>query len=274
MLNIEFAQPGWRPDPIINYNVSSIAASRCHGFTYLMSMVISGRDPVTGQLNREAELEAFLATPESVAECKRITSTGWTALMIAVRNSRNDSTEKTVAMLLAHESSIDVVRKQQQGGWTTLMLAARHSRTDSTEQTVAMLLAHESSADVARMQDEKGWTALMLAIRFCHTDSTEKTVAMLLAHESSADVIRMKTKNNCTTMIIAIASNSSSIDYTIEMLCEYADEEQLTQLNRKRPDILSRCFTKLRQRIQERETLKQALQQGLSLPGATMLLYV
>lgn len=274
MLNIEFAQPGWHPDPSDSYQASPLVTSRCTGFTYLMSMVMSGHDIVTGRLTREVELKTFLAIPENTSECRRVNSNGCTALMLAVRNCHTDSTEETVASLLAHESSGEVARMTMNNdGWTALCIAVRYSRTVG-ERVVAMLLSHESSTDVARMSLTNGCTPLMLAAYSSRLDSTEQTVAMLLAHESVDDVIHMKDNAGSSALSYAIDARAASTDATADMLCERANVEELTELNKRRPDILIRCFTSLRQRLRERETLKSALQQGISLPGATVLLYI
>jgi ankyrin repeat protein len=59
-------------------------------------MVLSGRD-ANGQLFRQAELDTLLASPEGSVACRQVNSGGWTALMLAARNSRFDSTDATVA---------------------------------------------------------------------------------------------------------------------------------------------------------------------------------
>jgi ankyrin repeat protein len=121
MLNPEFAQPGWQPDVTLIYACSPW--SKTTGFTYLMSLVLSGRNH-QGCLSRQSELDAFLITPESSDACRQTNSIGMTALMLAAANSRADSTDATVAQLLAHESSSEVARMQNEDGETALILAA------------------------------------------------------------------------------------------------------------------------------------------------------
>ena len=61
--------------------------------------------------------------------------------MFAARNSKNNSSDETVRMLLEHESGKDVARMQAKDGSTALMLAARNSAT-STPSVVARLCPH------------------------------------------------------------------------------------------------------------------------------------
>ena len=275
MLNPIFAQPGWRPDGLAS-EYSCSATTKASGFTYLMSLVMSGRDAERpDRLARHAELETFLATPESVAECKRTNSEGWTPLMLAARNSRKDSSDEAVAMLLANESSREVARMQNKKGWTALMHSARNSGSDSTEETVAMLLAHESGPEVALIQESiHGYTTLMLASSSSDCGSTDETVAMLLKHESSALALLLRNKEGFSTLDVAAEFLECSTETTIDMLCAVADESTLDRFTKKSPQIASKCLFRLHTRMKERNTLSRALKEGLSLPGATALLYL
>jgi ankyrin repeat protein len=203
MLNPVFAQIGWKPDASATYACSHV--TNATGFTDLMVLVMSGRDSVRPhQLARKAELDALLASPESSGMCRQVNSVGWTALTMAVCNANLDSTDDTVAQLLAHESGGDVARMQTHHGWTSLMGAVRYSRYKSTETSFMQLLAHESSRDVTRMKTIFGQTALMVAARYACTDSTEDTFARLLEHESTSDVIHAQDTQGHTALTIAV----------------------------------------------------------------------
>jgi ankyrin repeat protein len=177
MLNPEFARVGWRPDPAVRYQcVPRYEAMQ--GFTYLMALVLSGRNSDhPHQLARQDELDVLLASPESGVACRQVNVAGMTALMMAACCAGTDSTEATVAQLLAHESSGEVAHMQSALGWTALMLAARYSGTCSTDATVAMLLAHESGRDTAHLTDFNGWTALMWAAKETSGSSSSEAVA-------------------------------------------------------------------------------------------------
>src|SRR6266566_1846404 len=87
LLNPEFAQPHFQPDPDKEYHNSKNTKSR--GFTYLMALVMSGS-------SRLEELNYYVTNVLSNLIANKQNTCGWTALMLASRNSRTDSTEKTV----------------------------------------------------------------------------------------------------------------------------------------------------------------------------------
>ena len=161
MLNPAFATSGFQPDPAVEYRCSVNTTST--GFNFLHALVLGGPD-------RLVELELFIKQHpvEFTRQAQQRNTQGWTALMLAARNSRADSTERTVDLLLPHSDA----KQQTKEGSTALMLAARYSRTTSTEHTVELLLPHSD----AKQQNKDGWTALMLAARNSRTTSTEHTV--------------------------------------------------------------------------------------------------
>ena len=61
-------------------------------------------------------------------------SQGWTALMLASRNSRTDSSENIVKLLLMHR--LVEVNLQNNNGSTSLMLACECSNEESSEETL------------------------------------------------------------------------------------------------------------------------------------------
>jgi ankyrin repeat protein len=305
MLNPAFAQVGWRPDPSTEFCCSSL--TRATEFTYLMVLVMSGRDAITGKLARQIELDALLSTPEATDACKQTNSQGWTALMLAARNSGQDSTDETVAQLLAQENSEQVARMQDNKNNTALMYAVRYSRTESTKTTVAQLLAHESSEQTTRMQYTDGWTLLMVAVICSNTSSTNATVSQVLMHESSKDMICIQNNHGCNALMIAVRNSTpatvaqmltleitrqvvsmkdsrgvtalkiAAVSATQEMvatICPYADADDVNTVSLLYPNAFHTYFCRLHQSAQERAILSNALRQGLSLVEATTLLYL
>jgi ankyrin repeat protein len=272
MLNPLFAQADWRPDPFAVYQCSPVTDAT--GFTYVMTLVMSGRDKLTGRLARQAELEAFLRTPEAAHACTQTNSKGWTALMLAVRNSRTDSTEVTVALLLAHESSGTAARMQEKHGYTALMLAARYSNMGSSEATVTMLLAHESARDTAPISLD-GATALRFAVLNAKKYSSEGTVAMLLDHESSSQALRMVNRIGESLLVEAARKASEvSTESTVAMLVPHVDAADFQNAVCLYPGGFRTYLLRLHEGAQERAILSTALRQGLSLAEATTLLYL
>jgi ankyrin repeat protein len=200
---------------------------------------------------------------------------GATALMYAAERSCLDSTEETVAQLLAHESSSQVMRLQDRHGYTALMLAVRYSASDSSDATVAQLLAHESSMEVAKMRSNRGITALMWAVTKARTDVT---IARLLAHESIADVLFQCCDRSKSALDIAQINGGRVSETTIELLvktmCRLGSASDLELLCVNHPKHTANYLLDLRQRTAERETTSTAFKAGLSLPTSIVLTYL
>jgi hypothetical protein len=271
MLNPEFAQPGWQPDAIATYACSQYTTAS--GFTYLMTLVLSGRNE-KGQLARQEEFDALLASPEkSHIACRQVNSEGWTVLMLAVRNSGTDSTEETVARLLAHESSGEVARMQENDGWTALMMSARYVDIGSTSATLTQLLIHESSGEVARMREKNGFTALIIAL----TDTDiQRAVEQLLAHESARDVLTFLCDEGRSVLDYAnrYKVSHATIVHLVKMTCELGSSKEVAALFLKFPTQAAAHYLHLRQRMSERDTVAEAFKAGLSLPTSTVLTYI
>ena len=139
-------------------------------------------------------------------------SDGWTALMIASRDSNSDSTENTVKMLIEAGADLNL---QHSDGSTALMIASRSSNTDSTENTVKMLI--EAGANL-NLQHSDGSTALMIASRYSNTDSTENTVKMLI--EAGADLNIQNKKGDSAIRVALYYSDCNSSINTIKILIE------------------------------------------------------
>ena len=138
---------------------------------------------------------------------------GWTALMLSARNSRTDSSEKTVKLLLEHGAKVNI---QKNDGWTALMLSAGNSRTHSSEETVKLLLEHGAKVNI---QDKNGTTALMISAIYSRTDSSEETVKLLLEHGTDVDI---QNKKGLTALMLAARnSKTDSSEKTVKLLLDH-----------------------------------------------------
>jgi len=142
-----------------------------------------------------------------------VNTAGWTALMIAVRNSHLHSTESTVELLIELSANINY---QTADGWTALMMAAKHSNCDSTERTVELLIG--AGADL-NLWTDMGKTALGIAAGLCRRTSTERTVKILL--ESGADPNVMINDNKTALVYASTLTNISSSNLVVQMLIDY-----------------------------------------------------
>ena len=129
---------------------------------------------------------------------------GQTALMIAISNSYNNSTEETVKILIESKANLNL---QNKNGSTALMLASNNSNKDSTEGTVKILIESRANIDLRNID---GYTAIMLASE----NSTGETVKMLIENKANLDL-------QCTDGWTAIMLASRySIEETVKMLIE------------------------------------------------------
>lgn len=167
-------------------------------FTPLMLAVLTGSD-----------IKPFLKSDINAKN-----SSGWTALMIACRNSCTWSSLGTVRMLLDAGADVNI---QHNNRWTALMMAARYTNKGSSEETVKMLL--EAGADM-NVEEKDGWTALMLATRYSNNDSSEKVVKMLLDTGAS---INIQNNMGITALMMAAQNskqNEDSSEKTVKILLE------------------------------------------------------
>jgi ankyrin repeat protein len=194
--------------------------------------------------------------------------------MLAACNARANSTDATVAQLLAHESASDVARMQDCEGWTALMFAAGHASNCSTDTAVSLLLAHESATDVAHIQNNLSQTALMITASHAGGTSSHATLAQLLAHESAADVIHLRQFSNGWTALKWAASKGHST--VVDILCShsYTQSDDIEHVLRDHPAAFYPYIRRLRESARERAVLSRALCQGFSLVEATTLLYL
>jgi len=135
---------------------------------------------------------------------------GWTALMLAARNSRTDSQDSTVQLLLHAGAKIDL---QEPDGWSAIMMAARSSRVDSQDSTIQLLLQAGAKID---LQTPDGWSAIMMAARYSRTDSQDSTIQLLLQAGAKID---LQNQVGCSALMIAAhCSCTDSQDSTVQLL--------------------------------------------------------
>jgi len=148
-------------DDIPDRNKQYFCSSRIQssGTTLLMKWVLlTAKNP--NLLNRIRKyIELF---PK---ELNKQNDLGWTALIIAARNSGVHSTDSTVELLLEFGANPDI---QIKDGCTALMLAAQNSKFDSTIRTVKLLI--DANCDM-NIVDTNGFSALMLVAND-HTDGS------------------------------------------------------------------------------------------------------
>ena len=135
---------------------------------------------------------------------------GWTALMIACRNSNSTSSLETVKVLIEEGSDLNL---QNNYGLTALMLACYNSNKNSSLETVKTLIKAGSDLN---LQNKNGFSALMLASRYSNTESSLKTVEALIKAGSDLD---LQNKNGWTALMMAsrYSNNDSSLE-TVEAL--------------------------------------------------------
>ena len=183
-------------------------------FTHLHKCVMkTGKYPFLNQY-----IDIYLSLNPQVIDEQN--EEGWTALMLSARNSRTDSSEETVKLLLEYGANVDI---QEKDGWTALIMAARYSRTDSSEKTVKIILEYGANVDI---QDEYGRTALIMAACFSRKGSSEKTVKLLLKHGANVDI---QEKDGCTALMMAVRfSRTNSTEETVKMLLKHGANIHLT----------------------------------------------
>jgi ankyrin repeat protein len=157
MLNPEFAQPNFQPDPAAPYKVNSVATAT--RFNYLQALVMSGAERI------EAELAPFIRDhyEEAKKQAQHKTSDGRTALIMAVRQPAS------VSMLIP----ISDARAKNHEGYTALMFAAALS-FDVGYKVVQLLLP---VSDVNAVSVAFGRTALHESIAHGTVETAEVLIA-------------------------------------------------------------------------------------------------
>jgi len=164
---------------------------------------------------------------------------GCTALLLASIYSKNKSTERTVKLLIDAGANVNL---QCNGGLSALHLASRNSRTKSTEGTIKLLI--DAGANV-NLQDNYGQSALHLASKYSGTKSTEETVKLLV--DTGANV---NLQNNNGWSALHFASRyleTKSTEETLVILVLNGANINLKNNNNKTPiDLLPNGFEKIK----------------------------
>ena len=183
---------------------------------------------------------------------------GWTALMMACRNSNTYSNNEIVKLLLENGADINL---KENDGLTALMVTCRYSNTDSNIETVKLLL--ENGAD-PNLKNNGGMTALMCSCVNTNTDSNIETVQLLLlygADPNLKDIFRntalmfscrysntysntetiklLLNQNNIDTNIVTIDTKSNAL----MLLCQYnSNQHEIAKILKSKTDLNHRNF--------------------------------
>ena len=188
------------PDPNKEYSCSEYLVSA--GFTYLMKIVLL--------TNKHPELIKEISKYKNIIN--NTNKEGWTALMLASRNSgtSNVSSIETVKELI--KEGADINTKGGRDNWFTLMLACKNSGTSSSVETVRELI--KAGADVNLVGDD-GWTCLMSASRYSNITSNIETVRDLIKAKANISM-----KNGCGWTAFMLACRNSGTTSNVETVKE------------------------------------------------------
>src|SRR5271166_4467869 len=140
--------------PDLNKEYQCSRYTNSTGFTLLMKLVMRARKK--GVMDY---LKSYISTLTKEELDKKNTH-GWTALMLAARNSNEYSNVDVLQMLLKNGANPNL---QSNNGFTALMRASINSNTDSNIETVKILLENGANPN---LQDNDGFTALMFASNY------------------------------------------------------------------------------------------------------------
>lgn len=151
--------------------------TKSSGFTHLHKCVM--KTHLYPELNEYIDLYLQM-NPDKINE---VNTKGWTALMLAARNSTTFSTIETVRILLKYQADPNLANKTKR---TALILSSRYSNCDSSDETVKLLL--ENKADV-NFKDKNGYDALYYSCYHANSSSSIKTVELLLQNGANPNQI-------------------------------------------------------------------------------------
>ena len=193
------------PDPNIEYPCSPNTTSK--GFTKLMKLVMmTGKKPELIFI-----IKNMIINDKNIIDIKN--EKGWTALMLAVRNSNTNSNVETIKLLIKYGANLNL---QTNDDYSALMLATMYSNTDSNIETIKILV---NTGLNLNLQNINGSTALMMAARSSNTTSNLETVKILLDVGANINL----RNNNGWSALMGAARNSntnSNID-TVKILIEF-----------------------------------------------------
>ena len=197
------------------YQCSSDIKSK--GFTPLMYLIIT---------------KQFNVITQNINELKIIindtSQNGWTALMIACRNSRKLNCLHIIKLLLDYGANVD---HESNDNWTALLNSAGFSNTDSNIETVKLLLNYNININY---ETKDGWTALILSANSSNTYSNIETVKLLLDHRAN---INYETKDGATALQMSVRNSNGEINIgTVKLLLDcganinYETKDRMTAL--------------------------------------------
>ena len=191
-------------DTKTEYECSSVKKSK--KFTHLHKCVMKTREyPILNEYIN-------LYIKQNPNEIDKKNEEGWTALMLASRNSKINSSEETVKILLEHGANVNI---QNNFGVTALMFASRYSKNNSSKETVKILLEHGANVN---FQEDNGVTALMFASEHSKNNSSKNTVKILLEHGAN---VNLQNNRGWTALMFASRySKTTSSEKTVRMLLE------------------------------------------------------
>ena len=180
---------------------------------------------------------------------------GFTALMLSVVNSNNNSSNKTVKILLKHGANINV---KDNCGCTPLINSVCSSKDYITDKTIEILL--NNNADI-NIQDNYGNTAIM-HITDCDTFYRSIEIAKILMKYNPNIDLKNKRGNNVVERIFlysALINNKSIINILLpnrkifidkvnvnkETIIKYANYWKLEMWDLKITNTLINSFEKI-----------------------------
>ena len=146
------------------------------GFTHLHKCVVRTREY---PFLNEYISEYLKCNPNKINIKNKL---GFTPLILASLNSRSNSSEKTVKILLKYNADINA---QDKNGKTALMHCCVYTTLFSTEETVKILLEHNANVNLKSIY---GFTAIVYAVKNVKVTSTIKTISMLLEHNADVNI--------------------------------------------------------------------------------------
>ncbi|ANB50760.1 putative ankyrin repeat protein [Powai lake megavirus] len=190
-----------------NYNYPCNEYVTCKYFTKLMYLIIYEKiiDDCHNKIIKEIKLCGNNIDAKN--------ELGWTALMLAARNSKNWSSIKTVKLLL--DAGADPNIYDRTIGNSILSMCVASSNKSSSLETVILLLDKGANINYKSLY---GWTSLMLASRNSYKNSNIDTVKILLQYGADIDAVNNYGR---TALMCAIHASDTQISTkTIEILLE------------------------------------------------------
>ena len=176
--------------------------TKSYNFTFLMKLVLIPDYYTT------TDFELAIKTSNVNAQNK----IGWTALMMACRNSNTVSSNNVVKLLLDSKADPNIT-----SNWTPLMLSSKYSNSESNIETIKLLLKYNANINT---QSEDGCTALILASKYSNSTSNIETIKLLL--ENGANV-NLQDKNGLTALMHVYESVTKD-HKIIELLLKYTTD--------------------------------------------------